>query len=246
MEPEIGFLMANLALAEGRVLDPCCGSGSLLLYAAALGATHLVGVDADASVWSNAAFDRFRFGPPKFYCGDVLDPSSLTEILCAAESFDAIVCDPPYNIGAPIWVNGQDARPVNYHDCRMDGRRQRLDHDDDDDVLYQTKMSDGRRGQRRGGDLTKEILDIARRVLRDGGRIVFFLPVRSNEMSTPLEELLILRGCTPSEVDGSTTFSDSTDTSDGKSERLRLLFGRKQCFTPTFSRWLVCLEKLST
>ena len=56
MEPEIGFLMANLALAgvvgggAKRVLDPCCGSGRLLLYAAALGSTEVVGVDSDPYV----------------------------------------------------------------------------------------------------------------------------------------------------------------------------------------------------
>jgi hypothetical protein len=40
MEPEIAFLMANLALVAGpkhRILDPFCGSCSLLLSAAALG-----------------------------------------------------------------------------------------------------------------------------------------------------------------------------------------------------------------
>jgi len=253
MEPEIGFLMANLALARSynnssiRVLDPCCGSGSLLLYSAALGATDLVGVDSDSSVWSGAFenFARFRaisgirsrggellspsLPTPKFYCGDVLDPSS-TEVLSVANSFDAVVCDPPYNIGAPILLNGKDARPANYHDyddVRIDCTDYRRPFDVDN-------IHDGK-------DLTNEIIGIARKVLRERGRIVFFIPVRSNEMSTSLADLLIFRGCTRSEVDNK--FSTSVDNCGGESERLCLVFGRKQLFTPTFSRWLVCLEK---
>ena len=67
MEPEIGFLMANLALAgvvvrgrrRARVLDPCCGGGRLPLYAAASGATGpLIGVDSDLDVWDSAEWEE--------------------------------------------------------------------------------------------------------------------------------------------------------------------------------------------
>lgn len=71
MEPEIGFLMANLALAgvvvrgrrRARVLDPCCGGGRLLLYAAASGATGpLIGVDSDLDVWDSAEWEERHRG----------------------------------------------------------------------------------------------------------------------------------------------------------------------------------------
>jgi hypothetical protein len=51
MEPEIAILMANLGRVtpSSTVLDPTCGSCGLLIGAAALGATRLVGVDSNAS-----------------------------------------------------------------------------------------------------------------------------------------------------------------------------------------------------
>ena len=73
MEPEIAFLMANLARVAGpkhRILDPFCGSCSLLLSAAAFGGggaggeekgkgvggergVECIGSDLDASVAAN-------------------------------------------------------------------------------------------------------------------------------------------------------------------------------------------------
>ena len=240
MEPEIGFLMANLALAgvvvrgrrRARVLDPCCGGGRLLLYAAASGATGpLIGVDSDLDVWDSAEWEeRHRGGGvvvgkssplpavvPTFVVGDVWNPSS-TAALCTPNSFDAIICDPPYNIGAPVLVDGQDSRPRNYHDKGHGFRRNES-------------------GESWGGasspDIIPSILSIAANVLVMGGRIVFFLPVRGGDMTKSSEELLSLRGF-------------PQDGGCDKSCPLRLLrhSSRRQNFSPTFSRWLVCMEKL--
>ena len=220
--------MANLALAGvdgkgARILDPCCGSGRLLLYAAALGATKLVGVDSDSTVWEGAE-DEFRrhraidgksaLTTPTFFRGDVMDPSS-TEPLCTPDSFDAILCDPPYNVGAPVLLDGIDTRPRNHH------------RDEDADVAG-LKCERGKSSS--ATDLVPHLLDIARTVLVSGGRIVFFLPVRGKEQSKQLEELLESRGWKhENEALGS----------------LRLLSDSslRQRFSPTFSRWLVCLEK---
>ena len=228
MEPEVGFLMNNLALtgSDGqRVLDPCCGSGSLLLYAAALGATNLVGVDSDISVFESAKdeFNRHkrvltgeksgsvisRLAIPRFIHGDVLDPSS-TECLCTPNSFDSIVCDPPYNIGAPVLIGGEDARPINYH------------HNDSKE-----KGRDGATSVQIDA-IIPSILTIACNVLVDGGRLVFFLPVRGEEMSMSLEHVLSKKGW---QVSG---------TND---EQLQIQFGRLQHFSPTFARWLICMTK---
>lgn len=226
MEPEIGFLMGNLALAGcgsgQRVLDPCCGSGSLLLYAAALGATTLVGVDSDSSVWKNAEneFKRHtsvikkrnnvvrKLSTPNFFHGDVLNHSSI-ECLHWANSFDAIICDPPYNVGAPILIGGQDFRPINYHN----------DGGEKYGYEYDEKM--------KKYDILPSILAIARRVLVDGGRLVFFLPARGDEMYVTLERLLLKKGWKMSASD----------------EQLQIQFGRLQFFSPTFARWLVCMTK---
>ncbi|KAL7492612.1 hypothetical protein ACHAWT_002391 [Skeletonema menzelii] len=227
MEPEIGFLMANLAGSDAgkRVCDPCCGSGSLLLYAAALGATHLTGVDSLNGVWEGAE-DEFKrhtsvigeskrkLAIPTFFHGDILDPRS-TECLHAADSFDAIVVDPPYNIGAPVLLAGQDSRPLNYHLDDDDEERGRVDRGE-------TFNNDQR-------DAIPSILTLARRVLVENGRLVFFLPVRGHEMNMALEEVLVTKGWQISESD----------------EQLQIKFGRLQRFSPTFARWLIVVAKSS-
>ncbi|KAL7553744.1 hypothetical protein ACHAWF_017059 [Thalassiosira exigua] len=219
MEPEVGFLMANLALAgikQGmRVLDPCCGSGSLLLYAGALGAKKLVGVDSDQNVWEGAECEFRRYTSaadgtplpvPSFFHGDVRRPSR-TEMLCTPNSFDIILCDAPYNIGAPVLVDGKDIRPRNHH-FKNNDFGSKFDASKQDSAV----------------DLIPYILAIASRVLVDGGRIILFLPVRGEDASKLLEKVDRCNSC------------------------LHLLkcSSRLQYFAPTFSRWLVCMEKRLT
>uniref|UniRef100_A0A7S2JLU4 Site-specific DNA-methyltransferase (adenine-specific) n=1 Tax=Haptolina brevifila TaxID=156173 RepID=A0A7S2JLU4_9EUKA len=109
MEPEIAFLMANWARisAASRVLDPTCGSCGLLLSAAVLGATQLVGIDMNRSAFEGVAadFSRMALPAPKLVCGDVLAPRHTPELASDA-LYDAIVCDPPYNLQAPVFVQG--------------------------------------------------------------------------------------------------------------------------------------------
>ena len=110
MEPEIAFLMANLArVGDGaRVLDPCCGAGGLLLCAAALGAARVVGVDRAAGAFRGAERDfAEHLPPPVLVEGDVLDADATAE-LC--EEYDAVVCDPPYGMRAAALVDGAGDR----------------------------------------------------------------------------------------------------------------------------------------
>ncbi|KAL3793507.1 hypothetical protein HJC23_007247 [Cyclotella cryptica] len=229
MEPEIGFLMANLALAstgrhkatnEQRVLsclDPCCGSGSLLLYSAALGATELVGVDSDPSVWVGA-IDEFKRHSP---IGGITDSSSKTSLpypifiegdifypKMTRESFDAIVCDPPYNIGTPVFINKKDFRPTNHHKNKEPVKLS---------VRGDLSVSNGDSVQ----SITLALLRLAGRVLVEGGRIVFFLPAKGIQTSSSVTRYEALM----------------------QSVGLTLVFERKQHFSPTFSRWLLCMEK---
>jgi len=144
-----------------------------------------------------------------------LDPTS-TDCLYEANSCDAIVVDPPYNIGAPVLLAGQDVRPINHHHDEDDGKK---------GVSYLAETINNVEY-----DTIPSILTIARRVLVDGGRLVFFIPVRGEEeMNMTLKQLLVKKGWQISESD----------------EQLQILFGRLQRFTPTFARWLVCMAKSS-
>jgi tRNA G10 N-methylase Trm11 len=209
MEPELGFLMANLALASKSatskpvsVLDPCCGSGSLLLYAAALGgATTLFGVDSVSGVWcgADAEFKRHHLAIPTFAEGDVFNPSAIRE-LSTPNFFDAIICDPPYNIGAPVFIDKQDARPANRHRKGYLVRGEEI-------VFCE--------------DISAAVLILAGQLLVDGGRVVLFIPEKDTNRASVIERY-------------KTTMQSAS---------LNPLFERRQKFSPTFSRWLVCLEK---
>ena len=225
MEPEIAFLMASLALAglsanggSTAILDPCCGSGSLLLSAAALGANHLIGVDLDSSVWDEhefrrheTVFDARPLAIPEFVCGDVSNPTRKC-VLSEPNSIGCIVCDPPYNVGAPVILDGKDRRPANHHRSGQQIVESQIDSQVDERA-----------------DLVPYILDIAKRVLVTGGRLVMFMPVRGRyEATLSLEELVDLK------------LGDGAFDSD---LILRNDCSRLQRFSPTFSRWLVCMEK---
>jgi tRNA G10 N-methylase Trm11 len=217
MEPEIAFVMASLArISHGsKVLDPCCGSAGLLLCAAARGASHLVGVDQNgtAFVGAYADFEKHGLPDPTLVEGDVLQPQR-TLALCQPEAFDAIICDPPYNIGAPVLVDGQDGRPPSYHE-------------DAEFAVVTTNVPESAIP-----DLTAGVLGIARRVLVVGGRVVFFLPVRGDEATLPLSQILAMREpLSPKEEKHA-------------SGSLKVVHGRLQRFSPTFSRWLICMERV--
>jgi tRNA G10 N-methylase Trm11 len=222
MEPEIAFIMASLArISHGsKVLDPCCGSAGLLLCAAAKGASHLVGVDRNgmAFVGAHADFEKHGLPSPTLVEGDVLQPHR-TLALCRQETFDAIICDPPYNIGAPVLVDGQDGRPPSYHE--------------DDDIGVTANAATNNVPESAIPDLTAGVLNIARRVLVVGGRVVFFLPVRGDEAALPLSQILAMReDCLSSKEE------------EHVSGSLKVVHGRLQRFSPTFSRWLICMERV--
>jgi len=210
MEPEIGFLMANLALtgrriSSARVLDPCCGSGSLLLYAAAMGATELVGIDSDPSVWARAdeEFEKHHLPCPVFVEGDVFNQTATKEFV-TPNSVHAIITDPPYNIGAAVLVGNKDVRPKNHH------QHNRLIDKDSQTLINHDGVQ----------DITSYILKLAELVLVDGGRIVLFHPERTKDGSTTIQKY--------------------------ECEQLKLVFETRQYFSPTFSRRLLCLQKVIT
>ncbi len=80
--------MVNLVARPGdRVVDPCCGVGTILLEAAGMGMVA-VGFDLNKKMTSPALANLRHFGLRGLVCaGDARD---------AAGSFDAVVVDPPY------------------------------------------------------------------------------------------------------------------------------------------------------
>jgi tRNA G10 N-methylase Trm11 len=150
---------------------------------------------------------------PTLVEGDVLQPHR-TQALYQQEAFDAIICDPPYNIGAPVLVDGRDGRPPSYHE-------------DADCGIATNNVPESAIP-----DLTAGVLDIARRVLVVGGRVVFFLPVRGEEANLPLSQILAMRECL--------SIKEETHVSG----TLKVVHGRLQRFSPTFSRWLICMERV--
>lgn len=127
MPADRALMLCNLALARApragaAVLDPFCGSGSILLAAAALGA-HTVGSDLDWRVVShnrwpvqippsrgrpNRGVERVRMRdnfteaglpePTALLALDIGAPDAAARLLQAngGQPYDAVVCDPPY------------------------------------------------------------------------------------------------------------------------------------------------------
>jgi tRNA (guanine10-N2)-methyltransferase len=104
MDAELAFVMANMAhVRQGSlVLDPFCGTGSILVSCAQLGA-HVIGSDLSINVLRGkggglnifANFDQYNLRSPiGILRADLLHSPFQME----RPWLDAIVCDPPYGI----------------------------------------------------------------------------------------------------------------------------------------------------
>jgi len=98
MEPELAFLMASFALTEGckTVLDPFCGSCSLLLAASIQGFEEAFGIEV-----SSAALDTKGIYKNYARAGDLkltLENRNAEYALESNRTFDAIVSDLPYGM----------------------------------------------------------------------------------------------------------------------------------------------------
>lgn len=93
--PRLGRVAVNLAsVARGdRVADPFCGTGSLLVESALLGAT-VVGIDRDPAMIRGAHRNLSHLGLPveQLIGDDAADAAARFE----PGTFDALVTDPPY------------------------------------------------------------------------------------------------------------------------------------------------------
>ena len=226
MEPEIAFVMANLARVGpklsprvGRgsltVLDPTAGSCGLLLAAAALGATELVGVDCDAAAFQGAAAEFARHGlpAPQLLEGDVLTKRALGA-LTTPTTYDAILCDPPYGMRAPVLREGK--------------------------VVAERSSS-----AEPPDEITGAVLELAEVMLAPGGRLVLFIPARGDDVSLSLEALLEKRLPSAQRPHLRLVHGRKQRFATRRSRRADL-HGVPTALTGggAFVRWLCCLERV--
>ncbi|KAJ1456242.1 hypothetical protein M885DRAFT_518023 [Pelagophyceae sp. CCMP2097] len=229
LEPELCLVMASLARVGvgSRVLDPCCGSAGILLCCATLGGS-VSGFDVEDTAFpaAHTEFACFGLPAPNLFKGDVLGLDAP-----GAAEYDCIVCDPPYGILAEARVDAEACRehvdvqapPVDVQaapELAFDPKAQRVKQAD----------SDGRAAAAADRDslFAVALLDLAARRLKPGGRLVFFMPVR---------------GAPADAAARSVAAAASVDAVLAHATDLVLIVKRLQLFSPTFARWLVCVEK---
>mmetsp|Transcript_38707 Transcript_38707/g.60372 ORF Transcript_38707/g.60372 Transcript_38707/m.60372 type:complete len:285 (-) Transcript_38707:105-959(-) len=220
MQPEISLLMANLAgiVPGSKILDPCCGSCSLLLCASFIlsGQCETVGVDSDPTILESkgqiiADFEDFKLPAPHVYLGDLSD--QLPDKVRLGR-FGAIITDPPYNMRAAM-----------HTDTTTESSLVRWRSEDSAKGASETSTE----------DIVADILSLADASLGVGSRLVYFHPIRAGQVhSSELSALLSSQG--------NATLVQPPET-EFRFRNLRMLVAIPQSFSPTFKRWLVVLEK---
>eukprot|EP00026_Physarum_polycephalum_P008318 Phypoly_transcript_08400.p1 GENE.Phypoly_transcript_08400~~Phypoly_transcript_08400.p1 ORF type:complete len:501 (+),score=85.46 Phypoly_transcript_08400:219-1505(+) len=181
MDPELSLISANMGKARPGTLiyDPFVGTGSLLLACAHFGA-HVIGADIDIRTLRNnnpkmrveANFEHA--GLSQYYTGIILGDNSRTP-LRPLPIFDAIVTDPPYGIRAGARKVGKKTKkkwkpvPQGFHQAHFP-------------QCINYKVS----------DVLRDLLSLAARQLRIGGRLVYWLPSPTDysESDLPLHPCL--------------------------------------------------------
>lgn len=243
MEPEIAWAMNNMAGVRvgSKVLDPFVGSGSILFAASLLGAQELVGTDAAVELVGEGTgtakyeiMKSFMYGMdellpwvslsgcvrpvPKLGQADMLAWKSYP-LWFRQEYYDCIVTDPPYDLKAKVkgttaGVAGAAGAAGAVGVGEPKGR--------ETDVT--------RERQQAAMPAIKKLIEVAAYGLVPGGRLVFFLPVWGKH-----------------DLDGREATSDSVITRPSAfpplPPSLRLVAILPQIFSPTFVRWLACVEK---
>ena len=184
MDAEMALLMANFAHARpgGVILDPFCGTGSMLVAAAHYGAMTM-GIDIDCrvikygksaatrsgkfgvkaddapsvNVWSN--FEQYGLPPPlALIHGDL--HALPTRKFGLEGMIQGIVADPPYGVRAGGRKSG-GRKPVT------------------EDYIIPDELRDGHIPSTAPylfGEMNDDLMELAARFLPIGGRLTFFLP----------------------------------------------------------------------
>ena len=165
MDAELSFIMTSLGqVKKGSIcFDPFVGTGSILLSCGIRGG-FCIGSDIDVrvirgrskeeTIWKN--FEQFGLARPEIVRTD----NSLYHRHFRQHTpiYDAIICDPPYGIRAGAKKTGS----------RRNATRPILEEHRDDHIA-QTKPYPV-------CDVMADLLDVAARSLRMGGRLVYVIP----------------------------------------------------------------------
>ncbi|KAK1232664.1 hypothetical protein PQX77_003195 [Marasmius sp. AFHP31] len=179
MEAEISLLMANQSLASsGKLIyDPFMGTGSMAYPTAYFGA-HVYGSDIDGRQMRGKGDTPgvVRAASQYGVASRILDLCTFditNNPWRCGELFDAIVTDPPYGVRAGAKRLGRkkelDAeRMAKYFDHRSNPRPE------DTPYIPPTKPYEL-------SNLARDLVILARYLLRPNGRLVFFLPTVNDE-----------------------------------------------------------------
>lgn len=187
MDTFAALLSANLAaVGPGHlVLDPCCGSGSMILAAAAIGGAMAIGSDANMSVLCGEVNRKRNKGhtPSSNFqqhgltglCGGWA-AADLTRSpfrrahqgFAGSGVFDAIICDPPYGL--------REAERYAIKSPVTQGSAEALEQTEPQDDLATSAALDQ-------PNIFAALLELAGTVLVDHGRLVYWRPVVSSPLS---------------------------------------------------------------
>ena len=201
MDPQLSFLMTNLACIEkGKImLDPFCGTGSLMLTAAWFGA-YVMGTDIDyLTLHARTRPSRVNSGKKRaseeslsqnfiqvggksmknqflgVVVADVSNPPYQNNL---GHLFDAIVTDPPYGIREPAERVGTK-------------RHENVERPDDWKVPEEyLPFHIPQKIDYELGNIYTDLLEFASRHLALGGRLVFWIPVNREHYASCQESSL--------------------------------------------------------
>ena len=198
IKPELSFIMANLARVRRGSLcvDPFCGTGSLLMAAAALGA-HTLGTDIDvatllgtgcasgegsdvgagtrANCASVSGSEREEGPAPELVGCDVL--SARHPCLRLRRLVDCIITDPPYGLRHPEWRTSvpdgaldadEGATEAEAAAGEAQRQRRRTTTRADHEQLHALQLQ-----------VYTKVFELAAGLLVSGGRLVFLFPLKA-------------------------------------------------------------------
>jgi len=192
---DLSFLMANQALIKENdfVLDPFLGTGSLLIPASHFKAacfgtdidprvlhgtkvgrlnkntSHKMDEDEKPDVWLN--FKKYGFELP-----EVIRMDSSNNKLKIEGFFDSILCDPPYGWRASVRVQGETENKIQKKAKKKEAQAQEAEEskgeEEEEKGEYYIATKTGK-----AEDVIEGLIDLADKLLKINGRLVFLFPV---------------------------------------------------------------------